>query len=155
MHGKVLPFGARERVRGAGAALIDDNDVALALDAGECTRHRRVERPRCGAGSPGEHEERIRLLAAADGGDTRDAQPDLPAVGPLRVLGHLQHPTFGGQHGKAQGMLDLARCEHERGSGERAVHGGSREEDAKRDGPTRGRHSLVALLKPGPSADQG
>src|SRR5262249_10898955 len=118
--------------------------------AGEGSRDRRIECPRRRTRSSRQHEERIRLLAAADGGDTSDVQADLPASRLLRVLGHLEHATLGREDRKTQRMLELAGREDERRGGERAVHGSNREEDAERDGPTRGRHSCVALRKPGP-----
>ena len=48
--GKVLGFGALEGIGAAGTALIDENDVALAQDAGESSRHACIESARRGAG---------------------------------------------------------------------------------------------------------
>ncbi len=107
----LLVLGAVEGIGGAGAALIDEYNVALALDTPERSRDACVERTRRLSRPAGEDEERIGLLAAADRRHAGHVQSDPAAARVLRILGHLEDAAVGRRHGESQRMLDLAGCE--------------------------------------------
>jgi len=144
-----LLFRAVEAVGGAGAALVDEHDVALAQNALEGSGHRGVEAARRLAGTAGEHEQRVRLLAAADGRDTHHRERDAPAVGLAAPLPERSNRRIDGTPSGVpflflRDLLVILRCHAETGPGERARSRGSRAGKAVAPG-----HSASHLDSPG------
>src|SRR5438309_9240020 len=91
---QLLALGAAEPVRSPGAALVDEDDVALAPDARKGGSDRRIELARRLPRTPGEDEERIGLLATADRRHARDGEADLPPAGDVRILRDGEHAAL-------------------------------------------------------------
>src|SRR2546430_8860218 len=70
---------AIEAVRCSGAALVDEDDVALAVNAREGARHGGIERAGRRSRAAGQDEERVGLLAPADRRHARHVQGNVPA----------------------------------------------------------------------------
>ena len=104
---------AVEAMRTARAALVDENDVAIAAHAIERARRRGVQiHGRC-ARPAGDQEQRIGFLVEADRRHARDEQIDLPSVRLLVVLRHRDACALGGQRQHARRMFEPAGFERE------------------------------------------
>ncbi len=79
---------AIEPVRAAGAALVHEDDVAIAAHALERAGGRGVQIHRRSAGTARDQEQRIGLLVEADGRYARDEQFDGAAPGLVRIFGN-------------------------------------------------------------------
>src|SRR5207302_528948 len=151
----LLALGAAEPVRSPGAALVDEDDVALAPDARKGGSDRRIELARRLPRTPREDEERIGLLATADRRHARDGEADLPPAGDVRILRDGEHAALRRHHRVQQRVLDLAGSELERrgrrgraggGKAEREQHGGAR--GTKGDGHARLSASVAYNTRP-------
>ena len=145
--------GAAECMRGAGATLVEEHDIAIAVDASEGGGDARVKVPGRLSRSAGEHEQRIRLLAAVDGRHARHVQADMPPARRGRVLGHLEHAAVGRHDREAQGMRDLAGGECECVGHGACRRGGEAagEEAARKERPKRAGHARLSRLAAQPS----
>ena len=115
---------AVEAIRTAGAALVDQHDVAIAAHAVEGRRGGGVQIHRRGAGTAGDQEQRVGGLVETDGGYARDEQIDLAPVRLVGFFGDRQRAAFRRQRQHARRMLETAGLERERGS----RGGGAREQ---------------------------
>src|SRR5207302_7913898 len=152
---QLLALGAAEPVRSPGAALVDEDDVALAPDARKGGSDRRIELARRLPRTPGEDEERIGLLATADRRHARDGEADLPPAGDVRILRDGEHAALRRHHRVQQRVLDLAGSEIERcgrrgraagGKAEREQNGGARGSRVK--GMRDIRHRMTTITVP-------
>ena len=143
---------AVEPVRAAGAALVEEHDVALAADARKHRCDRGVERGGRSARAAGEHEHGIGRGAAADGGHPRHAQGDVPPGRPCRVFGHLQRAALRGQHGQPQRMLELTRGEGKPGRAARRSCEPEQRQEARDQGPGGGKRGFRSCLERGHGA---
>ena len=146
---------ALQRRRAPRAALIHEDDVAVAVDAGKGPRRRGVHLLRAHPGAAREHEQRVGRLALADGGLAGDGERDTPTL-PGEVFWDLEGRALGLDPGQSGGVLEHAGGEGEggvrrrgrRGGVRRGAAGGEQSEDAgqreelgeARGCPKRGRH---------------
>ena len=79
---------AIEPVRAAGAALVHQDDVAVAAHAIERPRGRGVQVHRRCARAARDEEQRVGLLVETDGRDARDEQLDRASVGLVGIFGN-------------------------------------------------------------------
>ena len=108
-------FGrAVERIGLAGAALIDEDDVAVGLDAAEQLRERRGHLRGALARAAGEEEQRIGLRVAAERRQHDDLQVDRAALARLAVLEDRQRAAVG------VGRPFVTSCRDAAGRGRRA-----------------------------------
>ena len=84
-----------ERRRAAGAALVDEHDVAVLAHAGQ-RRGEGAEEARRLAGAAGEDEQRVGARIERVGGQHRDRKRDLAAVGLVAVLRDLERAALRG-----------------------------------------------------------
>ena len=87
---------ADERRRPAGAALVDEDDVAILADAGQ-RGGERTEKARGLTGPAGENEQRVGARVQRVGRKDRDEQRDLAAAGLASILGHLEGAALRGE----------------------------------------------------------
>ena len=100
---------AIQRVGIAGAALIEEDDVAVTIDECEDRLEAGVEGGRTHARAASENEERIGTLARADGRHHRDPQRDLAPAGSGGILRHGQSTALGLNQRQVEGLMQLAR----------------------------------------------
>jgi hypothetical protein len=91
----------------ARAALIDEHDVPVALDASKGGRRSGIHRRSRHSGTARQNEQRILGLATIDRRYPRDVQLDLAASGRGRILSHFQRAAFSNEHGEVGGVLEL------------------------------------------------
>ena len=75
--------------------LVDEDDVAILANSGQC-RGKRPEEARGLPWTAREYEQRIGARVQRIGGQHRDRKRDLAAVGLVAILRHLERPALGG-----------------------------------------------------------
>jgi hypothetical protein len=83
-----------QSLRFTGAALIDQNDVAVAADTGKGRCGAGVKVAGSHAGSARQHKHRVGRALAVDGSNARHKQTQSPSAGVAVVLGHHQVAAF-------------------------------------------------------------
>ncbi len=132
------PFlGAAESVRAPGAALIHENDVALAVHPSKCGSELRVRLGRRLAWPAGQEHQRIGRLVPAHRGDDGDAKIDRPPLRSRSILGNPQDAAARGEsRGRARGA-ELTRSKLDLRSSLLILHGAaSHDEDSREEGAT-------------------
>jgi hypothetical protein len=102
-------------MRPAGAALVDEDDVARAAHAIEGPGRRGVEIDRRRARPARDQEQRIVRLVETDRRHACDEQLDLAAGGLIRILGNQDLSAFGRHGVQAREVLEAAGLECKRG----------------------------------------
>ena len=115
--------GAFQRRRFAGAARIDEHDVAGAAYTAKRDRHGNQCLRRL-TGSAGEHEQGVGIGAERVGGQHRNGQRKLAASGLGAVLGHLDGGALRGR--RELGQAALVHCDVPR---QRPVAAGAKQQD--------------------------
>ena len=110
----VLRIIAKERFGQAGAALIDEHDVVVAIDARKGAGVAHVQIARRLARAARQQEQRRGARPSVEGGDHRDVQSDLAAGRLRRVLRDLQHAAARRHRGDLQGVLETALVQRQR-----------------------------------------
>ena len=90
--GRVGHRRERQGVRRAGAALVDEHDVARRMDALVMTREPREERRARVAGAAGDGEEGVRFGDRGERRDDRDPETEVATIGGRPVFGHREVP---------------------------------------------------------------
>ena len=107
-------FRALQRVRGAGPALVDEQDVALAMHAIEGRGVVNVESGGRGARPAGDHRQRVGLGRHVQRRHDGDVQLDVAALRRVRIFRHRHMTASRGCAACAAGILEPARRQDQR-----------------------------------------
>jgi hypothetical protein len=99
---------AIQKVRVAGAPLVNEHDVTITVNTLKGVSRGRIERRRCHSRPAGEHEQRFRLFAPVDGRNAGYAEGDVPTGWLGGILGDAQLAAVGQNDGDLGGILELA-----------------------------------------------